>query len=146
MDTDALIAKLEAEDSSVMRTLRNTIRENLPAGFEEAVSYGMLSFVIPLSLYPDGYHCKQNEPLPFISIAAMKNHYALYHMGIYADPDLLRWWQEAWKKEVGGKPDMGKSCLRFKKSKQIPYSLVGELCRRMTPGRWIQIYEEAIKR
>jgi uncharacterized protein YdhG (YjbR/CyaY superfamily) len=130
------------EDRKIaVEKLRKTIKLNLPEGFQEEMSYGMLGYVVPHSIYPKGYHCKPNLSLPFINIASQKNFIALYHMGIYADPELLNWFVAEYSKQVKSKIDMGKSCIRFKKMEDIPYELIGELAAKMTVSEWISIYE-----
>jgi uncharacterized protein YdhG (YjbR/CyaY superfamily) len=121
--------------------LRNTIIENLPHGFEETISYGMIGYVVPKSIYPAGYHCSPELPLPFVSIANQKNYIALYHMGIYADKNLLDWFLTEYPKYSKRKLDMGKSCIRFKKPEEIPFNLIGELMTKMTAEQWIKLYE-----
>jgi uncharacterized protein YdhG (YjbR/CyaY superfamily) len=121
--------------------LRNTIIENLPHGFEETISYGMIGYVVPKSIYPAGYHCSPELPLPFVSIANQKNYIALYHMGIYADKNLLDWFLTEYPKYSKRKLDMGKSCIRFKKTEDIPFNLIGELITKMTAEQWIKLYE-----
>jgi hypothetical protein len=101
----------------------------------------MVGYVVPLKTYPNGYHCDPSLPLSFLSIANQKNFIALYHMGIYSDPKLLQWFVEEYPKHCKSKLDMGKSCIRFKKPKEIPYKLIAELCKKMTPKEWITIYE-----
>ncbi len=130
----------------VMEKLRNTIIENLPKGFQESMGYGMLGWSVPHAMYPKGYHCDPKIPLPFLSIASQKNFIAVYHMGIYSDPDLLNWFTSEYPKYVKTKLDMGKSCIRFKKPDQIPFELIGELVQKMTPADWILKYEEALSR
>ncbi|MDC7999305.1 DUF1801 domain-containing protein [Gilvibacter sediminis] len=128
-----------------MKKLHQTIVDNLPEGFQVGMSYGMVGYVVPHSLYPAGYHCDPKLPLPFMSIASQKNFIALYHMGIYANPELLQWFQEEYPKHVKTKLDMGKSCIRFKKPETIPYDLIAQLCRQMDPQKWIDIYESVVK-
>ncbi|WP_192822236.1 DUF1801 domain-containing protein [Rufibacter sp. LB8] len=137
---------LPEDRKPAMEKLRETILANLPAGFAEEMSYGMLGYVVPHSLYPAGYHCDPELPLPFISLASQKNFIALYHMGIYADPQLLEWFTTEYPKHSKTKLDMGKSCIRFKKPDQIPFSLLGELVSKMTPAQWIDLYEEKLKK
>ncbi|NLD26707.1 MAG: DUF1801 domain-containing protein [Acholeplasmataceae bacterium] len=122
--------------------LREVLKENIPSGFEESFQYGMITYIVPYSIYPEGYECKPKLPLPFISIAAQKNYLSLYHLGFYADSELLVWFQEAYQKAVPSKLDMGKSCIRFKKLAKIPYDLIGELVSKMTVSEWIRVYEE----
>ncbi|MFJ5792262.1 DUF1801 domain-containing protein [Lysinibacillus sp. NPDC097162] len=121
--------------------LADVIATNIPAGFEQTMNYDMISYVVPLTSYPKGYHVTPNTPLPFISLAAQKRHIAVYHMGIYADNALLSWFQEEYAKRVPTKLNMGKSCIRFTSTKNIPYDLIGELVSKMTPGEWINRYE-----
>lgn len=143
---DEYIFLLPDDKRPVINKLRNVILTNLPDGFEERMSYGMISYVVPLSTYPKGYHIKKNEPLPFLSIAAQKNHVALYHMGLYGDKALEEWFVREYEKQVSTKLDMGKSCIRFKNPALIPYELIAELCKKMTVDEYIDIYEQAANR
>lgn len=131
---------------SALEQLRKVISKNLPKGFKEAMCYGMPGFVVPHSLYPAGYHCSPELPLPFVSFASQKNFIAVYHMGLYAYPKLLKWFVAEYSARVTGKLDMGKSCIRFKKPEQIPFDLIGELCTKMTVSDWIALYEKNYKR
>ena len=140
------IAQLPAERQLVVEQLLELFRENLPEGFEETISYGMIGFVVPKSLYPAGYHCDPSLPLPFIAIAAQKHFTALYHMGMYARKDLYDWFTLEHQQLQLGKLDMGKSCIRFKKPEKIPWALLRELAGKMTVEDWISLYEEKIKR
>ena len=140
------IAQLPEERRAVLEKMRQVIQNYLPTGFEECMNYGMIGYVVPHSNYPAGYHCDPKLPLPFMSIASQKNFVALYHMGIYANPDLMAWWVAEFPKHAKRKLDMGKSCIRFKKMEDIPYDLIGELAQKMTPDDWIGIYENAFKK
>lgn len=142
---DQYIAELPEERKEVIKKLRKTIKDNLPNGFEEVMNYGMLGYAVPHSLYPDGYHCDPELPLPFISLASQKRHIGFYHMGIYSDPELLKWFQAEYAERVPTKLDMGKSCIRFKNPKNIPYELLGELTAKITVDDWIKTYESAVK-
>jgi uncharacterized protein YdhG (YjbR/CyaY superfamily) len=139
------ISNLPEERQEAMSRLRQTILDNLPKGFEETMSYGMIGYVVPHSIYPEGYHCTPELPLPFMSIASQKNFVALYHMGIYADKELYDWFVVEYPKHVKTKLDMGKSCIRFKKIETIPYDLIADLCTRMTVKQWIELYEKNVK-
>ncbi|MFT4736701.1 MAG: hypothetical protein ACI8QD_002850 [Cyclobacteriaceae bacterium] len=140
------LKQIPEERQHGMHKLRSTILENLPEGFEEVMSYGMIGYVVPHEIYPPGYHCDNKLPLPFINIASQKHFIALYHMGIYADPELLDWFTTAYAKLITTKVDMGKSCIRFKKSELIPFDLIGELCEKITVKEWINTYEAVVKR
>ncbi len=139
------IQELPEERKAIIQKLRKTILDNLPDGFQETMSYGMIGYVIPHSVYPNGYHCTPELPLPFLNIASQKNFVALYHMGIYADKDLLNWFTSAYKKFSARKLDIGKSCIRFKKPEDIPYDLIAKLVSKITPQDWIQTYEGTFK-
>jgi hypothetical protein len=138
---DEYIAGLPEDRRDIMSRLRKTINKNLPKGFQEAMGYGNLGWVVPHSLYSAGYHCDPKVPLPFLGIASQKNHIAVYHMGIYSHGPLLEWFRAEWPKHSARKLDMGKSCLRFKKPEDVPVELIGELASKMTPEQWIDIYE-----
>ena len=140
------IKQLPEERQAPMQKLRETIISNLPEGFNEEISYGMIGYVVPKSIYPAGYHCDTKLPLPFLSIASQKNFIAFYHMGMYANPELLEWFVSEYPKHVKTKLDMGKSCVRFKKPQQIPFALLGELANKMSPQDWIELYEKNYKR
>lgn len=129
-----------------MVRLRDVINKNLPKGFKEGMGYGMFGWSVPHSAYPAGYHCDPGQPLPFLSIASQKNFIALYHMGIYADKNLLDWFVVEYPKHVKTKLDMGKGCVRFKKPESIPFDLIGELVSKMTMQQWIDTYERNLKR
>lgn len=139
------INQLPEERISVFKKLCDVIASNIPKGFEECMNYNMPSFVVPHSFYPNGYHCDTKLPLPFVSIASQKNFIALYHMGIYADADLLNWFQIEYPKHCKSKLDMGKSCIRFKKMDDIPFNLIAELMQKMTVKNWIELYEKNLK-
>lgn len=138
---DEYIHQILENQREAISLLRKTILENLPKGFAEQMSYGMIGYVVPQSIYPNGYHCDPKLPLPFLNIAAQKNFISLYHMGIYANADLLNWFTSEFPKHSKLKLDMGKSCIRFKNGNSIPYALIGELVRKMDVADWIKTYE-----
>lgn len=138
------LESLPKDRKEAMTQLRNAILKNLPKGFEEMMCYGMIGYVVPHSLYTPGYHCNPTQPLPFINIASQKNFIALYHMGIYCRPELLKWFLDEYPKHCKTKLDMGKSCVRFKKVNEIPFQLIAELAQKMTTQDWINHYEAAL--
>lgn len=143
---EGYIASLPEERKAAVQQLRDTIKKNLPKGFSEVMGYGLPGFVVPHTKYPEGYHCDPKQPLPFAGYASQKNFIAFYHMGIYAMPQLLDWFTKEYPKHSKAKLDMGKSCIRFKKPEQIPYALIGELMKKMTPDEWIAVYETHLKK
>ncbi|MCC7149696.1 MAG: DUF1801 domain-containing protein [Saprospiraceae bacterium] len=141
-----ILDNIPTERKEAFHRLHHVIVDNLPEGFEVGISYGMLGYVVPHSIYPAGYHCKKEEPLPFASLASQKNSINFYHMGIYADPGLLEWFVTEYPKYCKSKLDMGKSCIRFKKADDIPLELIGALMRKMTVAQWINTYETAFRK
>jgi Domain of unknown function (DU1801) len=136
------IAKIPAHRQEAFKKLRAIIKKNLPKGFEEVMTYGMIGYVVPHSRYPAGYHVNPALPLGLMNIASQKNFIAVYHMGIYGDPALLKWFTAAHAKASPQKLDMGKSCIRYKKPEDIPFNLIGELASKLTPDEWIALYEK----
>ncbi len=143
---EEILANVPEDRIEAFNKLHNTIVKNMPKGFEAAISYGGLGYVVPHSIYPAGYHCKPIEPLPFAALASQKNSINFYHMGIYSDPKILEWFVAEYPKHSKQKLDMGKSCIRFKKFDQIPYDLIGELMQKMTVKDWVGIYEKNLKK
>lgn len=140
------INEVSVEKSEAFKKLWEVISKNIPKGFAQGINYGMIGYSVPHSIYPDGYHCDPKLPLPFVGLAAQKNFIALYHMGIYASPELLTWFTTEYPKYSKAKLDMGKSCIRFKKPDDIPFKLIGELMKKMSTKDWIGLYEKNYKK
>lgn len=143
---EQILSNVPTERIEAFNKLHSTIVSNLPQGFEAAISYGGLGYVVPHAIYPNGYHCKPIEPLPFAGLASQKNSINFYHMGIYSDPDLLAWFVAEYPKYSKQKLDMGKSCIRFKKMEEIPYDLIGELMQKMSVKQWVDLYESKLRK
>ena len=142
----AFLNSVPEERRDFVNKLHKVIESSLPSGFEVHASNGMLNYVVSLSRYPKGYHATKGGPLPFISIASQKNHIALYHMGLYGNPELMQWFEEAYTQHSPNKLDMGKSCIRFKHLEQIPFDLIRELCQKITVDEYIAQYEAILSR
>lgn len=140
------INELPDDRKEAISQLRNTMLKYIPKGFKEVMGYGLPGFVVPHDLYPEGYHCDPKQPLPFAGYASQKHFIAFYHMGIYAQPELLKWFTTEYPKHTKAKLDMGKSCIRFKKAEDIPYTLIAELMKKITVKDWINTYEKNLKR
>ncbi len=140
------LQQLPPERLPFMEALRDTLNKHLPKGFVEEMNYGMIGYVVPHKIYPDGYHCNPKQALPFINIASQKNFIALYHMGLYASPTLLQWFTDEYPKHSKTKLDMGKSCIRFKKPQDIPLPLIAALAKQMSVQDWINLYEANYKK
>jgi uncharacterized protein YdhG (YjbR/CyaY superfamily) len=138
------LAELPEDRRDAIQAVRKTILKNLPNGYEEGMQYGMIGYYVPHSIYPDGYHCDPKQPLPFASLASQKNHMAVYLVCIYADPEQVDWFVNAWK-ATGKKLDMGKSCVRFKKIEEVPLDVIGKAVKRVPVKRFIDFYETALK-
>ena len=146
LTVELYVNNLPEDRKVVIEKMRRVIKDKIPKGFEEGMSYGMVGYYVPHSIYPDGYHCDPKLPLPFLTIASQKNFVAFYHMGMYADAALLEWFTNEYTKRVPGKLDIGKSCVRFKKIDQIPYELIGELVAKVSVKKWIETYEKNYKK
>ena len=140
------LEELPPERHTAMQKLHNIIVKNLPGGFKECMSYGMIGYVVPHSKYPAGYHCDPKLPLPFMCLASQKNFIAIYHMGIYSNKNLLDWFIAEYGKLGLGKLDMGKGCIRFKNIDKIPYNLLGELAGKVSSDEWIKTYEAVVRK
>ncbi len=140
------IKKIPEERQEAFKKLRAVIQENLPEGFEEGMNYGMIGYYVPKSIYPAGYHPTPDLPLPFANIASQKNFLGFYHMGVYASPELYKWFTEEYAKRCKYKLDMGKSCVRLKRMDDIPFDLIGELMQKISVQDWIETYEANYKK
>jgi hypothetical protein len=138
--------QIPSDKRNSFEMLRNVILENLPKGFTETINYGMIGYVVPFSIYPDGYQTDPKQPLPFVNIASQKNYFALHHLGLYANRDLLDWFVNEYPKFSKTKLDMGKGCVRFKDPDKIPFELIGKLISKMSVAEWISVYERTIKK
>ncbi len=136
------IDALPEDRKAAIEKIRQALLVHLPVGFQEVMSYGMLGYVVPHSLYPKGYHCDPKLPLPLINLGSKKNFIALHHMGLYGDKTLLDWFVSEYPKHAKSKIDMGKGCVRFKKMDDIPYALIEELATKLAPQKWIEMYEK----
>ena len=143
---DQYISELPEDRKIAMEQLRKVVTDNLPAGFKEVMSYGMLGYCVPHEIYPNGYHCNPKDPLPFFAMASQKNSINIYHMMLYAYKELHDWFVAEYPKYSKSKLDMGKSCIRFKKTADIPYDLIGELMSKVTLDQWIERYESTLKK
>ena len=138
---DVYVAQLPPGRQEILQKLRAAVLENLPHGLEEVMLYGMICYVIPHRLYPKGYHADPKLPVTMMGIASQKNHIALYHMGIYTFSQVQDWFAGAYAQITGKKPDIGKGCIRFRPTADIPYGLLGELCGKITVEEYLHAYE-----
>ena len=135
----AYLDELPADRRQEIAAVRDLILAHLPVGYEEAMRWGMLSYEIPLAAYPSTYN---GQPLNYIGLAAQKQKNSLYLMGVYADPAALQDLLDAYARS-GLKADIGKSCLRFRKARDLPLQKIGELIASMPPEKYIALYEKS---
>lgn len=128
----------------MVQEMRDAVNRGLPAGYEEGISYGMIGWGVPKTIYPAGYHANPSLPLPYVSLAAQKSHYALYLMAVYASTELTAWFKSELAR-CGKKVDMGKSCVRFKKLADVPLALITETVARVSVDDWVAQYEASLK-
>lgn len=131
------IARLPEERRAAIREVRGTILANLPEGYEEAMEWGMITYQVPLSRYPDTYNGK---PLMYAALASQKRHMAVYLTAVYADEEARDEFLEAYRAS-GKKLDMGKSCVRFTKLENLPLDLIGKVIGTYPVDDYIGIYE-----
>ncbi len=137
---DEYVSRLPADRADALRRVADTIRANLPPGYEEGMQYKMPAWYVPHRVYPAGYHADPKQPLPFVSLASQKGHMSLYLMALYGDEALTAWFVEGFAAR-GRKLDMGASCVRFKKLDDLPLDLVGELVARVPVASYVARYE-----
>ena len=123
-----------------MNAVRKVILKNLDKPYQECMQYGMIGYCVPHSIFPSGYHCNPEQPLPFAGLASQKGHMSLHLMGLYMSPERERQFRDAWAR-TGKKLDMGKACLRFKKVEDLSLEVIAEAIRRMPAKEYIAIYE-----
>jgi hypothetical protein len=141
----AYLKSLPAEGRKAVGAVRKAVRAHLPAGYAETMQYGMITYVVPLKLYPAGYHTGKGGPLPYTALALQKNHLSVYLMGCYGSKADEAWLKREFKAR-GKKLDMGKSCLRFKTLEDVPLDVIGAAVARWPVKDYIAKYEKAVKR
>jgi hypothetical protein len=137
-----LLAALPADRRAQVERVRDVVRRNLPEGYEEAISRGMLVYQVPLERYPDTYN---GHPLWYVALASEKSYLSLHLMPIYADRTAEKRLTDAFK-AAGKKPNMGKACVRFKTADDLPLDAIGDLVASLPVERWIAIAKSARRR
>ena len=140
---DEYIKALPDDRRAVIGAVRKVILDNLPNGYEECMTYGMIGYVVPHSIYPSGYHCDPKVPLPYANLGSQKNHMALYLMSVYGDKAIEQWFRKAWQ-ATGKKLDMGKCCVRFKKIGDVPLEVIGQVIARVPVKNYIERVEKVL--
>lgn len=133
------LAELPEDHRAAIEAVRKVIRKNLDKGYEEGMQYGMIGYYVPHRIFPDGYHCDPKQPLPFAGLASQKNHMAIYLMCVYLSKEADKRFRQKWAKS-GKKLDMGKSCIRFRKSEDVALDVIGATIRETPPKKYIEQY------
>ena len=133
------LAGLPEDRREALEAVRGVVLENLPEGYEECISSGMISYVVPLSRYPDTYN---GQPLALASLASQKRHMALYLNNVYSDPETREWFVAAYA-ATGKRLDMGKSCVRFRRLDDFPLDVVAQAIARTSVDAFLSLYEAA---
>lgn len=141
-DVANYLERIGGEHRQILDAVLDVVRDNIAPGFEEGIQYGMVGFYVPHSVYPDGYHAKPSEPLPFAGFGAQKHHVGLYLFCVYTDSSVMQWFTDAWR-ATGMRLDMGKACVRVRKLEQLPLDVVAKLFQRVTLDGFISAYEKA---
>ena len=131
------LASLPPERRKVMAAVRKLVRANVPAGYREAMGYGMIAWTIPLKRYPDTYN---GQPLCYVALAAHKTGYSLYLMSAYQDSKEMAFLERAFK-TAGKRFDMGKSCLRFRAIEDLPLDAIAKVVAGTSVDAYIARYE-----
>jgi hypothetical protein len=136
------LASLPEGRRAAISAVRKVILEHLPNGYEEGMQYGMIGYYVPHTIYPAGYHCDPEQPLPFASLASQKNHMSVNLMCIYGDGQHRKWFESTYKAS-GKKLDMGQCCVRFKTLEDLPLDVIGKAIARVPVARYVAGYEAA---
>ena len=136
------LKELPEDRRKVISALRKVVLGSVDSGIEEAMSYGMIGYQVSLRVYPSGYHCNPQTPLPYMGIASQKSHIGIYMMGLYMDAGATKWFEKAWKAS-GKRLDMGKSCVRVKKLEDVPLDVLAAAIRRMPSKSYVAAYDAA---
>jgi hypothetical protein len=139
---DDYLAELPPERRSIVASVRDLVRRNLPEGYRETMNWGMISYEVPLERYPNTYN---KQPLSYAALAAQRNNYTLYLNNVYQDGDRKKWLEREFKK-AGKKLDMGKSCLHFKRLEDLPLDVIAKAIGGTPPEKFIEQYEASRKR
>jgi hypothetical protein len=138
---DDYLAELPPERRSIVASVRDLVRRNLPEGYRETMNWGMISYEIPLERYRDTHN---KQPLSYAALAAQKNFYTLYLNNVYQDDDRKKWLEREFQK-AGKKLDMGKSCLHFKRLEDLPLDVIARVVGGTPPEKFIEQYEASRK-
>ncbi len=135
---EGYISSLPEDKAEVISKLRKMILEVIPDGIEENMNWGMISYEVPLGIYPNTYN---DKPLSYAALASQKNHFSIYSTNLYMNEKYMPSLIEAYKK-IGSKPNMGKSCIRFTKIENIPIDEILRIIGDSSLDEFIKGYEK----
>ena len=133
------LADLPPNRREAIAAVRDVIRKNLPAGYEEGMEFGMIAYYVPLDRFPDTYN---GHPLGLAAIANQKNYMALYLNSVYGDRETEAWFKGRYAAS-GKRLDMGKSCVRFRRLEDLPLDVIGETIARTDVDRYLAHFQAA---
>jgi hypothetical protein len=142
LTVDEYLADLSPERRSIVASLRDLVRRNLPEGYSETMNWGMISYEIPLERYSNTHN---KQPLGYAALAAQKNFYTLYLNSVYQDADRKKWLEREFTR-AGKKLDMGRSCLHFKRLEDLPLDVIARVIASTPPEQFIEHYEASRRR
>ena len=138
-----VLASLPEDRRRAISALRDTILKHLPPGYEEGVRHGMISYYVPHSICPDGYHCDPTQPVPFAALSAERKKMSLHLFCVYVDKAAKERFVSGWKAS-GHRLDMGASCVRFSKLEDVPLDVVGEVISSIPVVHFLERYEASV--
>lgn len=129
---EGYIASLPEDRRAALTQLHTLLKANMPEGYVEAISWGMICYEVPLAVEPKTYNGK---PLMYVALANQKNHIGIYLCGLYAAKGQDELFRKAWK---GKRLDMGKSCIRAKTIEDLDLDLIGKSIAAMPVAEFVK--------
>jgi uncharacterized protein YdhG (YjbR/CyaY superfamily) len=138
---DEYLAALPPERRAVIDTVLDVVRRNMPSGYEEAMSWGVISWQVPLTTARKMY---KDHPFVYASLAAQKNYYVVYLMPIMDAKRATAF--EAAYRATGKRYDVGKCCVRFRSLDQLPLDLIGRTIAEIEVAQFLDFMERTWRR
>ena len=139
MTPETFLAQQPADRRAALATVRDVILANLPNGYEESVSKGMLVYSVPLARYAK---TPKKQPVWYVALAAEKKFNSLHLMSVYGSPKQEQKLRDACAR-AGKRLDMGKACIHFMRADDLPLDSIGEIVSSVSVDRWISIFESS---
>jgi len=129
----AYLAELDPDRAAELRPVYDAIKQALPDGYDERMASGMITWEVPIILSGPTYN---GQPLMFAALAAQKRHNALHLMCVYACDERRAQLRQGFA-DAGKKLDMGKSCIRFKRSGDLALNVIAQMIGSIPPDRYV---------